>query len=440
MKAKNKTIALVEIAVVLCSMFLVAIPAIAAEQTTQKVSANTITTASEDDFVLEIYGNANEDDTIDMRDLTYVKLIFFGKKPETELADAKYDGKINPLDFIQIKLIIVGKEKEITVVDSADRIVTIKKPVERVVGVEAGALRLIVYLGATDRVVGVEDVEKRYPGARPYIIAHPELAELPSIGPIHGGDDELILAQHPDVIFWTYTTAEKADERQEKTGIPVIALGYGDLAPEEDREEYYNTLLLMSYVLDEEERARELIDYTDGLLRDLEERTLDVPEGDKLKVYVGGIGYRGAHGILSTKPFYPPFVFVNAKNVASELGVSHAFIDKEQLIKWNPDIIFVDEGGISLVMEDLSDPVYQSISAVKNGELYGIPPYNWYTHNYATTLADAYYIGKVLYPERFVDVDPVKKAEEIYETHVGVPVYEQIASRFGGFKKLELGV
>ena len=55
MKTKNKLLAMVEIVVVLCSAFLVAIPAIAAEQTTQEVSASTVTTASEDDYVL---GNA----------------------------------------------------------------------------------------------------------------------------------------------------------------------------------------------------------------------------------------------------------------------------------------------------------------------------------------------------------------------------------------------
>ncbi|MCK4733288.1 MAG: hypothetical protein KAT65_12610, partial [Methanophagales archaeon] len=75
MKTKNKMIVLLEIAIVLCSVFLAATPAIAADQNQemQKVTANTITTASEDDYVLGIYGNANEDDTIDMRDLTYVK-------------------------------------------------------------------------------------------------------------------------------------------------------------------------------------------------------------------------------------------------------------------------------------------------------------------------------------------------------------------------------
>jgi hypothetical protein len=83
MKTKTKTLALLGIAIVLCSVFLVAtLPAIAAEQTTQKVSATAsiITTASEDDYVLDIYGNANEDDTIDMGDVVYTKLAIFGKR------------------------------------------------------------------------------------------------------------------------------------------------------------------------------------------------------------------------------------------------------------------------------------------------------------------------------------------------------------------------
>ena len=65
-------------------------------------------------FTLQIYGNANEDDTIDMRDVTYIKLVIFGKKPETALCDANYDGRISMLDVVQTKLIIVGKEGEIT--------------------------------------------------------------------------------------------------------------------------------------------------------------------------------------------------------------------------------------------------------------------------------------------------------------------------------------
>jgi hypothetical protein len=114
MKTRTKTLAVVKIAIVLCSVFLVAIPGIAADQT-QKVSTSEVTTASEGDFVLGIYGNANEDGTIDMRDTTYIKLVIFGKKPKTDLTDANYDGKVSMLDVGQTKLIILGMEKQLTV-------------------------------------------------------------------------------------------------------------------------------------------------------------------------------------------------------------------------------------------------------------------------------------------------------------------------------------
>jgi len=64
---KTKILVIVEIAIVLCSsVFLITPLVIAAEQTqtTQKVNAFEVTKASEDDFVLGIYGNANEDNTI----------------------------------------------------------------------------------------------------------------------------------------------------------------------------------------------------------------------------------------------------------------------------------------------------------------------------------------------------------------------------------------
>ena len=213
MKTKTKILAVVEIAIVLCSVFLVAIPAIATDQnqTTQKVSANTITTTSEDDYVLGIYGNANEDDTIDMRDLTYVKLIFFGKKPETELADAKYDGEINPLDFIQIKLIIVGKEKELTFIDFCEKSVSVKKPVRSIVVLSDSTADAIRVLGAEDKVVGIGS------GLANENILLPVMSKLPTVG---GGsqrgtapDYEAILNLKPDIILPPGTSNEELEEK-----------------------------------------------------------------------------------------------------------------------------------------------------------------------------------------------------------------------------------
>jgi iron complex transport system substrate-binding protein len=110
---KNKIFTSLEIAIVFCLLFLVALPGIAA--------------ASEDE-TLDIYGNANEDDIIDMRDLTFTARMILRLEDETNLADANYDGRISVADMTQIGLIILGRESKLTLVDSSDRTVTVNKP------------------------------------------------------------------------------------------------------------------------------------------------------------------------------------------------------------------------------------------------------------------------------------------------------------------------
>lgn len=322
-----------------------------------------------------------------------------------------------------------------TVTDMSGREVEIPENVNEIVGLEAGSLRLITYLNATDKVVGVEQFEKDDQMGRPYILAHPELLELPSIGPIHGGDAALIAAQDPDVIFWTYCTAKDANDLQEKTNIPVVALNYGDLGA--NRDTFHEALGLMGEVLDKEDRAEQVIHHVGSTIEDLEKRAENIPSEEKPEVYIGGVGHRGTHGIVSTEPQYTPFQFVNAKNIAENLGVEHVMVDEEKLVDWNPDIIFVDEGGYSLVMNDLKEPQFRIMKAIQDENLYGVLPYNYYTTNYGTVLADSYYIGKVLYPEEFGDVEPSEKADEIYEELVGEPVYDDMKEDLGGFKRLE---
>lgn len=81
---------------------------------------------------------------------------------------------------------------------------------------------------------------------------------------------------------------------------------------------------------------------------------------------------------------------------------------------------------------------YESLSAVQNGRVYAQLPYNYYNTNVDTAIADAYYLGKILYPAAFADIDPAQKADEIYTALLGRPVYAQMAESFGGFKQLDL--
>ncbi|MCF6097538.1 iron ABC transporter substrate-binding protein [Thermovorax subterraneus] len=330
------------------------------------------------------------------------------------------------------------------VTDLAGRQVEVPVPANRVVAIGPGALRLVCYVNGIDKVVGVENVEKQWPSTgRPYILAYPELKDLPTIGP--GGpnstpDAEKLVSVQPDVIFVAYLVDRaQADELQAKTNIPVVVLSYGSVATFD--EDVYKSLRLIGKIIGREERAQEVIDYMQKCQQDLHDRTKDIPEDKKPRVYVGALGMKGAHGIESTQAKYPPFVAINARNVVDETGkTGSVMIDREKLLSWDPDIIFIDAGGLSLVQEDYkkNPQFYQSLRAVKKGQVYSLMPYNYYTTNIDTAIADAYFAGKVIFPEQFKDIDPAKKADEIYQFLLGKPLYEQMAKDYGGFRKLDL--
>lgn len=84
------------------------------------------------DYTLDIFGNANMDDTIDVQDVVYVKGIIDGSEKPTDFADANYDGAIDEKDIDQIEAIIEGSEDELVLMDSTGRLVRVKKPLQKV--------------------------------------------------------------------------------------------------------------------------------------------------------------------------------------------------------------------------------------------------------------------------------------------------------------------
>ncbi len=338
----------------------------------------------------------------------------------------------------------LSDEHAITVTDMAGRTVKVPLAPHRIVCIGPGTLRLITYLEATDKVAAIESgFEKDSAIGRPYRMAHPELALLPAMGqasPSPQPDPETILNAKPDIIFISYAEGRVPDALEEKTGIPVVVLSYGDLASFSN-ERVFGSLRLAGRILDKTPRAEAVIRFIEACEEDLKNRADKMPDEKRPKVYVGGLGFRGTQGVTSTEYSYPPFELLRARNVAFEPGKKgHIFIDKEKLLEWDPDIIFIDGGGMSIIREDYKkDPeYYELLTAVRNGNVYGLFPYNYYTTNIDTALADAYFVGKTIYPESFTDVDPEKKADEIYSFLVGKPVYDAMKSDWDAFTKIRL--
>ena len=332
----------------------------------------------------------------------------------------------------------------ITITDAFGREVTIPDNPQKIAVSGSGSMRYFVYLDVDlDRVAAVDFQDSslftRANELRPYLLANPAIKNRAELGSAMAVvDSEKLLASGAEVLFMggaSSSRIEVADEITEKTGIPVVMFYVGDYVTKGDQ--IRETFRMLGKILHKDQRAEEIIAYFRSVEDDLRNRTANISDTGKPTVYVCGVSYNGAHGADGTDPNYLPFTLLGAKNVAAGIGetsqTGYAKVAKEQILAWDPDMIFVDLGTLTAaesgaIAEFRSDASYQGLSAVENGEVYTVNPHTSMNVNHETSLANAYYIGKVLYPDRFADIDPASKADEIYQFVVGAPVYEQLKS------------
>lgn len=338
------------------------------------------------------------------------------------------------------------------ITDAQGRTVTIPDTVERVICSGPGCLRLLTYLRAQDMVVAVDDIERErgWTDARAYALANPQFRQLPLFGEHRGRDNpELILSLEPapQVILKTlHVIGSSPEEISAKTGLPTVALNFGDIGA--NRADFDRALRLMGEVVGREERAEGVIAFIDQEIAELRDRAAR-STAPAQSAYVGGVAFQGAQGLTSTEPNYPPFALLGLTNPAGEgaaAAANHAMIAKEQILAWDPALIFVDlatlqqEADAGGLHELKTDPAYQALTAVTEGEVWGVLPYNIYDKEVGAILANAWFIGTLTRPDTFEDVDPLVRADAIETFLVGKPVTRAMNGYFSGlaFRKVPL--
>ena len=327
-----------------------------------------------------------------------------------------------------------------TITDGAGRQVEVPETVESIVCVGVGALRYTCYLGGQDLVCAVEDCEKEAVISRLYNFVNIEkFRDLPVIGTNGNPFAEELIDVAPDVIVMSKSASAEADDLQNKTGTPVVVVSGSDTTLD---DHCYETIRILGELYGKQDRATQLTDYLKGIQKDLDDRTRDIPDSSKPSVYVGGVSFKGHHGFEGTEAGYGPFALIHANNLADTTGQTGAFnIDLEQVLSWDPDIIFVDFNGMNLIKEDYAKnpDYYNSLAAVQEGKVYSQISFRSNASNLETALADAYYAACVMYPEQFADVDPVAKAQEIFENLLGVNPYADLKEAGYEFRPIEIG-
>ncbi len=338
-------------------------------------------------------------------------------------------------------------DKTVKVTDLLEREVEVPENVDSIVALGAGGLRMICYAGAQDMVVGVEKAEHEKTLAKCYnYVYYDTFKNLPVVGTGGSGSyeayEEEILELSPDVIFASYTE-DLADDLQNKTGIPVVVITY-DGGMFDDK--LYKSMELIGQILGKEERCTEVVNCLKEWQADLDNRTKDIADEDKPSVFTGACSFKGGHGIEGTYTQFPPFTAINALNVADVLSdsVGGVIVDLEQIAVWNPDYIFLDPNNMELVNNDYSSnkDFYDSLKAVQTDNVYTQVAYNWYTTNIETAVVDAYYAGKIIFPDAFSDIDIEEKAVEVYTSLLGGDAedyYDDLVNGGLGWRRLKIG-
>lgn len=338
------------------------------------------------------------------------------------------------------------------VTDVWNREVEIPYEVKSIVCLGSMGPRFAAYLDVVDMMVGAEDsdIEKmsvRYDYSPVY---HEQLKELPSVGAGGGSGDnngyaEAIIQAQPDVIIAGFNE-DAADELQAQTGIPVVSVRYRTQGFID--EGFHRAMRVFAEVVGAQERCEQVLAYVDACKADLNDRTKDIPDADKLRAYTGAVTFNGRHGFAFTYVNFPAFTAVNALNVADVLleertgeaaaeaaasgkayiGNDGFEVDLEQIIAWDPDIIFLDPGNMDLVNDEYANNpgFFDSLRAIQEGQVYTMPSTNAAGPNVTYLLINAYYAGLTLYPEQFSDVRLEDKAAEIMEMMLGENFFDQM--------------
>ncbi|WP_271895122.1 ABC transporter substrate-binding protein [Candidatus Phyllobacterium onerii] len=312
-----------------------------------------------------------------------------------------------------------------TVTDQLGKQVSVPDVVNRVVILQHQTLNIAVQLDAMDKVVGVLDEWKKQLGAN-YLRLAPQLADMPMPGGLTKVNIEELLKLKPDVAFVTNYAPADMISQIEAVGVPVVAISLLAVPPQEatklnpsvkDEPAAYDAgfaqgIRIIADVLDKKPQGEELIAYAMKNRKLVADRLAGLDEAQRVSLYMANpdlttYGHGKYTGLMMAK--------AGGRNVADGIA-GFKQVTMEDVLSWNPSVIFVQERYPAVVDEIRKSDSWQTIDAVKNGRVYLMPEYAkaWgYPMPEAMALGELW-MAKQLYPDRFKDIDMQTEADAYY--------------------------
>jgi len=294
---------------------------------------------------------------------------------------------------------VSGREDNSFIDKSGSRI-TVKKPFRRIISLYGAHTENLFSLGLDREITGVSENEA-YP---PKVMTKPVFS--------YHDDAEKFMAARPDLVLIRPMIAQGYRNlvlKLQKAGITVVSLQPGTV------EEMYSYWRDLGKLTGREKEAEEMIEKFQGGLLEVNSLIKAIPLSERKRVY-----FEAIHSKMKT--FSPSSIAIFALksaggiNVAADAkavrGTNIAAYGKERILSHAKEIdVYLAQRGAmnrAKIRRIMEEGGFRAIKAVREGKIYIIDE-KIVSRPTLRLLDGIYEIGRILYPERFNDITPLKE-------------------------------
>jgi iron complex transport system substrate-binding protein len=296
-----------------------------------------------------------------------------------------------------------------TVVDSRGQTVTIPADVQRVIALRSGIIETLFALGAQDKIVGIDESTKTGTGYGEFPARlQASIVDLPC--PVNKDPNiEEIIALNPDVILIGGYGRLKWVSQLEDYNLTVVVTHFEEIG------NFTRDLKIVGEVVNKQQKADELASYVDSFLTSLQSKVANVSPDQLIHAYFAGNDVYHVYGCTTFE--HSQIVTAGGVNVAEGITTWLPQVSPEQMIVWNPDVIFTLHGVDTAAI--LSDEQIQDVPAVKNNQVYALPESGMDYGTFRAIFAIEWIAAKQ-YPNLFAGVNLTDEANAFYQKFWGI--------------------
>jgi iron complex transport system substrate-binding protein len=291
--------------------------------------------------------------------------------------------------------------QEVRIEDQRGRLIRLEAPAERVVAIPMPMASMIMALdGSSRRVVGMHPAARRSIQDGFLRRVFPEALSIPSDvtrGGMFNPNLESILQLRPSIVV-QWTEPAELITALENARIPVVGL----INSPPNQNVHARNMTIVGAVIGQSARTEMLLAEQRRMETQIESVVTTIPASERPRVlYLRSVQpSMNPAGPNTYQDFW--IRLVGGRNVAGAPGLDSATINLEQVLAWNPQIIFLGAFDNSTPEDILSNPALQRLDAVRARRIYKLPHggYRWDPGSHESHLGWQW-AAMLMHPERF---------------------------------------